>query len=125
MMTVWVEEAKQAVREIPWAVAAFLCAIVYGLGGHASIFYQADGDNIRMVADRDSGERHAGHASRLLERVEAATMCEQKIPGFTVVVGLREYSFELSVPVEGMRSLLKDAQMRTADGLHPHMQRVA
>jgi hypothetical protein len=113
MLMTWIEEARQMLREMPWTAAALLVAIVFGMGAHASIFYEADGEHVRLVADRDSHAKST--PAKLLTMVEQKTMCNEKIPGFTVVVGLSEYSVELSVPVEGMRSMLDEAQMKLAD----------
>jgi len=113
MLMTCIEEARLMLREMPWTAAALLVAIVFGMGAHASIFYEADGDHVRVVADRDLHAK--GTPAKLLTMVEQKTMCNEKIPGFIVVVGLSEYSVELSVPVEGMRSMLEETQMKLAD----------
>jgi hypothetical protein len=104
------EARNQRLRERSWAVAAVLFAVVFGMGLRASIFYQADGERIRVVADHQPVRR--GDVSRLLSRVEQNTLCSEKIPGFTVIVGLSEYNVELSVPVPGMRSMLDDTHIK-------------
>jgi hypothetical protein len=112
-MLMLIEEARQMLRDMPWAAAAVLVAVVFGMGGHASIFYEADGDELRLVADRNGAIQEGGPAlPKLMTRVEQTTACGEKVAGFTVVVGLREYNIELSVPVEGMRSMLESAQMK-------------
>jgi hypothetical protein len=111
----WMNEREvrnQRLRERSWAAAAVLFAVVFGMGLRASIFYQADGERVRVVADHQPARR--GDVSRLLSRVEQNTLCSEKIPGFTVIVGLSEYSVELSVPVAGMRPMLDDTNMKLA-----------
>ncbi|MDE1175804.1 MAG: hypothetical protein PW789_04280 [Edaphobacter sp.] len=104
---------RQTMHEMPWTAAGVLLAVVFGMGLHGAIFYEADGKNLRLVADHDAPARTGHHASRLLQRMESIVDCgEEKIPGFTVVVGLNEYTVELSVPVAGMRAALVDAQMK-------------
>jgi len=40
--------------------------------------------------------------------------CSEKIPGFTVIVGLSHYNLELSVPVRGMQTVFDNARPEVA-----------
>lgn len=101
------QEARHTLRETPWTAASIALAVVFGLGAHGDFYYEADAPEVRLIANR-----HAQDLS--LAQRAAKDQCEEKIPGFTVVVGLKEYSVELTVPVAGMRTVLEDAQMKLA-----------
>lgn len=125
MLMILIEEARQMLRDMPWAAAAVLVAVVFGMGGHASIFYEADGDELRLVAAHNRAMQEDGAMPSLLSRVEQKMMCGEKVPGFTVVVGLREYNVELSVPIEGMRSILQNAHLRLTNSFSGFTRSVA
>ena len=112
MMDSLLAESRQLLREIPWTAVALLVAIVFGLGAHASIVYEADGEDLRLVANRQGWMQTAGPVLRLPARARSTEACGEGVPGFTVIVALSEYSVELSVPMAGMRSMLQDAQMK-------------
>ena len=101
-----IEEARQVLREMPLFAAAVMVMVALGLGVHAAIFYEADGEDLQLIADRtepsDAGET-SDPMARMVSRLESA----EKIPGFTVIVGLRHYNVELSVPVRGMQRMFE------------------
>jgi len=103
----WLKEAKNTAREMPWTTASIALAVVFGLGAHGDFYYEADAPQIKLMAN------HEAHGVSMLRAAQRAD-CDEKIPGFTLVVGMKEYSVELTVPVSGMRSMLHDAQTRFA-----------
>jgi hypothetical protein len=42
--------------------------------------------------------------------MQASNECSPKIPGFTVIFGVRQFHLELSVPVTGMQSLFENTR---------------
>jgi hypothetical protein len=103
-------------REMPGLIAVVVIAVVIGVGAHAAIFYEADGEQLRFTADRSSTHA-ADDSADPLRRMRSRISCAEKVPGFTVIVGLSEYNVELSVPVVGMRSLFEDARSDVATAL--------
>ena len=99
------QEAKHTLREMPWVVTSVVLAVVFGVGVQGAFYYEADAPEVKVIANRHA---HGVNMVRAVDR----DPCEAKIPGFTVVVGLKEYSVELTVPVAKMRSVLEDAQMK-------------
>lgn len=111
MMRVAVEELRQFFRETPGAAAALLMAIVLGIGVHAAIFYEADGEDLRLIANHSVGRMASEvEAADPFSRMRARIHCPDKVPGFTLIVGMREYNVELTVPIMGVRSLFDDAR---------------
>ncbi len=106
-----IEDARQVLREMPLFAAAVMVMVALGMGVHAAIFYEADGEDMRLIADRTepSDTREVSEASDPMTRMRARLECAEKIPGFTVVVGLRHYNVELSVPVRGMQRIFEQA----------------
>jgi hypothetical protein len=49
-----------------------------------------------------------------MTRMRARLGCPEKIPGFTLVVGMSHYNLELSVPVRGMQTMFEDARSDVA-----------
>ena len=107
MLRETIHDLRNVVREMPWFGAAVLLSVAIGVGLNASIFDEADGDQIRLSASRIDGEmaRLGGAMSSLSHRCPG-----EKIPGFTVIVALRDYSVELSVPMHGVTPLIDDAR---------------
>jgi hypothetical protein len=107
MMRETILDLRNTVREMPWLGAAVALSVAIGVGVNASFFDEADGDQIRVSASRVDGEivSFDGEMSRLSHRCMG-----EKIPGFTVIVALRQYSLELSVPMHGVRPLFDDAR---------------
>jgi hypothetical protein len=95
-----IEDARQVLREMPLFAAAVLLMVALGLGVHAAVFYEADGESLRLVADKS--EPSADETNDPMTRMRARLGCPEKIPGFTLVVGMSHYNLELSVPVRGM-----------------------
>ena len=123
-----IEETRQVLREMPLFAAAVMVMVALGLGVHAAIFYEADGEDLRLIADRsepsDAGE--VSEASDPMTRMRARLECAEKIPGFTVIVGLRHYNVELSVPVRGMQRIFEQARPDVARAMEtPELQQAA
>lgn len=117
------DEARQLVREMPLAVAVFLAAVVLGLGAHAMVMNEADGESVRLVANRHVSWQSGAPWPRTVARLRSE--CQEKIPGFTVIVGLNEYSLELSVPTVRMNMVLAKAQSKLAKTLRAYHRSVA
>jgi hypothetical protein len=108
-----IEDARQVLREMPLFAAAVLMMVALGLGVHAAVFYEADGESLRLVADK-SEPSAADEANDPMTRMRARLGCPEKIPGFTLVVGMSHYNLELSVPVRGMGTMFEDARSDVA-----------
>ena len=104
-----IEDARRTFREMPLFTAAVFVMVALGVGVRAAIFYEADGEDLRLIADR-SEPNDASEANDPMTRMRARLGCAEKISGFTVVVGLSHYNVELSVPVRGMDTLFDHAQ---------------
>ena len=109
-----IEEARQVLREMPIFAAAVMTMVALGLGVHAAVFYEADGESLRLVADKSepSEPSDAGVASERddpMTRMRARLECAEKIPGFTVIVGLSHYNVELSVSVPAVQRIFEQA----------------
>jgi len=125
MVRVVIEEVRQFLREMPGAAAALLVAVVLGVGAHAAIFYEADGEELRLVANRSAGQVSSEIESvDPFSRMRARIHCPEKVPGFTLIVGLHDYNVELSVPVVGMQSLFEDARADVASVIEPRSTHV-
>ena len=116
-----IEDARQMLREMPLFAAAVFLMFALGLGVHAAVFYEADGESLRLIADKSepTDAIEATERDDPMTRMRARLGCPDKIPGFTVVVGLSHYNLELSVPVRGMRSMFEDARSDVARTLEP------
>ena len=113
-----VDEARRMLRERPLFVAAVTMMVALSLGVRAAIFYEADGEDLRLIADRiEPSAQEADVASDPMMRMGARLQCTEKIPGFTVIVGLSHYSVELSVPVRGMQHMFEQAPPDVARAL--------
>lgn len=95
-----IQEANEIRREMPAFTAAFLLLVGLCIGIRGAIFYRADGDRLRFVAHKTETRLDPIH------RMYAEAECSMKIPGITVIVGLREYSMELSIPTATMHAML-------------------
>jgi hypothetical protein len=105
-----VEEARQVLQQRPLFAAAVMMMVALSMGVRAAIFYEADGEELRLIADRsEPSTPEASEASDPMMRMGARLKCAEKIPGFTVIVGLSHYSVELSVPVRGVRQMFEQA----------------
>ena len=118
MLKETVLDLRNVVRDMPWFGVAVLLSVAIGVGVNASFFAEADGDSLRIRAGRvDEMSCFDGTMRRLIHRCT-----EEKIPGFTVILALRQYSLELSVP---MRPLLDDARAEQRGALVAADQRLA
>ena len=105
MLRETVLDLRNVAREMPWFAAAVLLSVALCVGVNASILGEAEEEHVRLSANRADVPMASSMEevkSRLLRRCAA-----EKIPGFTVILALRQYSVELSVP---MRPLLHDAR---------------
>jgi len=108
-----IEDARQMLREMPLFAAVVLMVVALGMGVHAAVFYEADGESLRLVADK-SEPSTADETNDPMTRMRARLGCPEKIPGFTLVVGMSHYNLELSVPVRGMQTMFEDARSDVA-----------
>ena len=108
-----IEDARQMLREMPLFAAVVLMMVALGMGVHAAVFYEADGESLRLVADK-SEPSTADETNDPMTRMRARLGCPDKIPGFTLVVGMSHYNLELSVPVRGMQTMFEDARSDVA-----------
>jgi hypothetical protein len=115
MLRETVVDLRNVAREMPWFAAAVLLSVALCVGVNASVLGEAEEEHVRLSANR----AHVPVASsieevksRLLHRCPA-----EKVPGFTVIVALRQYSLELSVPMGKMRSRTNDARTRMKGSL--------
>jgi hypothetical protein len=122
------EEARQIMREMPGFTAAFVVLLALCIGVRCAIFYEADGEHLKVTADRHNHpaeweERTLTSASDAFTRMRAHTACPLKTPGFTLIVGLRQFDMEVSVPLTGVRALFEDAHMDVV-ALFTHRSRI-
>ena len=108
-----IEDARQTARELPAFPAAFLMLVALCIGAHGAVFYEADGEQLKLTA-ADSMTRTATRGLDAMSRMRNRAECAMKIPGVTVIVGLRQYEMELSVPVASVESLFENARTDVA-----------
>jgi hypothetical protein len=111
MIAELVQDVKTELRELPWFAATVVLAVAVGIGLNVAVFYEADGDELRVTASR------AQSIEEQVSRLRAHSCSRELKPGFTVLVGLRQYSVELSVPMAGVRSLFDDVRANVADAV--------
>jgi len=119
MMRAVIEDSRQTLREMPGFAAAVVVMVALCFGVHGAVFYEADGEGLRLVAD--GGEPidpiNPARSADLMSRMRSRLECAEKIPGFTVIVGMSHYNVELSVPIQGMRSMFEDARSDVAHAI--------
>lgn len=111
-----IHDLRNVVREMPWFAAAVLLSVAVCVGVNASILDEAEEEHVRLSASRADVPMMSSIEevkSRLLHRCPT-----ERIPGFTVVVALRQYSLELSVPMGKIRSQTDDAWTRLKGSLN-------
>ncbi len=81
--------------EMPAFVAAFLLLVAMCVGVRCAVFYEADGEQLRLITEGVNAE--AMSENDAISRMRAHAECSVKVPGFTVIVGVRQYNMELSV----------------------------
>jgi hypothetical protein len=99
-----IQEAREIRHEMPAFTAIFLVLVALCIGVRGAIFYEADGEQLRFIAHRTEAQFDP------IDRMHARPKCSVKIPGVTVIVGLRQYSMELSVPAATLHALLNVSQ---------------
>jgi len=105
------EEVRQIVREMPAFAGAFLLLVAMCVGVHGAVFYEADGEQLKLIADGNANHASLEHGNAIARMRERAECSMRKTPGITVIVGLRQYDVELSVSVASVRALFENAQM--------------
>ncbi len=108
MMAELLRDVKTEVHESPGVAAAVVLAVAFGVGGNAAFLGQADGERLGVSASR--GQSIADQ----VERLQAQRCFMDLMPGFTVIVGVHQYSMELSVPVPDVHALFESAQPNVA-----------
>jgi hypothetical protein len=108
MMADLLRDIKTEVRESPGVAAAVVLAVAVGVGCNAAFFCEADGERLRVSASRGLS------TADQVERLRAQSCFIGLTPGFTVIVGVHQYSVELSVPVPNTRALFDDVQPNVA-----------
>jgi hypothetical protein len=103
-MIATIEDWKQTMREMPWFAATVLLAVVVGIGVNVEVMGGADGDQARVAM---------GHIETSM--VAAAGECKRAVrqcgfgdrPGVTMVIGVRSYWFEMTIPESVVRDKLE------------------
>jgi hypothetical protein len=104
-----IEDARRTAKELPAFTAAFLMLVALCIGAHGAVFYEADGEQLKLTA-ADSMSRTATKSIDAISRMRDRAECAMKTPGFTVIVGLRQYEMELSIPIASVQSLFESAR---------------
>jgi hypothetical protein len=123
MIRAVMDDARQTLREMPGFAAVVAVTVALGFGMRAAIFYEADGEALRLVADR-SEQGETGEEKDLINRM-GSRLGSQQTPGFTVIIGLSHYNLELSVPVHGVDLLLNDSRPDVAQVIETRDTRAA
>lgn len=102
------EEARLIVKEMPAFAAAFLVLTALCIGVRCTVFDEADGERLRLfarcgVSSADDGRSWIDPIHRMRSRGS-----HLRVPGFTVILGLRQYNMELTVPAATMQALLEN-----------------
>jgi hypothetical protein len=119
MMAELLRDVKMEIRESPGVAAAVVLAVAVGVGCNVAFFGQADGESLRVSASR--GESTTDQ----VERLRAQRCSAKATPGFTVIMGLRQYSVEVSVPMPGVRALFDDVRANVATSWREHRYKQA
>jgi hypothetical protein len=98
MIAETVNDLKADFREQPGVAVALVLAVVMSVGFNAAVFSMADGDGLRLSANAVDSVEHQINVMR-----SHVCSAEPK-PGFTVIVGTRQYSVKLSVPLPSVHS---------------------
>ncbi len=99
----WIEDLRQAMREMPWFVAAVVLLIAMGVGINAEVLGAADGNETRLCLHRV--DTLATPWISACER--QARRCAMEItPGVTVLIGTDRYRLEVTIPEASVRSRL-------------------
>lgn len=112
MMAEVLRDLKAELREFPEFAAVLVLAVIVGIGFNTAVFCNAIGNELQI---------HATQGQSAMEQMEMLRMrsCSEELkPGFTVIVELRKYSVELSVPLDGVRSLFNDIRANIAGSSH-------
>jgi hypothetical protein len=103
-MMATIEDWRQTVREMPWFAATVLLAVVVGIGVNVEVMGGADGDQARVAMGRveTSMVAAAGECKRAVRRCDFGDR-----PGVTMVIGVRSYWIEMTIPESVVRDRLE------------------
>ncbi len=109
MMTELIQEMKSELLESPGIAGLLALAIVVGFGCNAVVVGEADGSELRVTASKSQSIEDQAN------RLRWSACSAQLKPGFTILLGLQQYSVEVSVPLTGMRSLVQEVRSNVAE----------
>jgi hypothetical protein len=109
------QEARQILDEMPAFAAAFLLLVAMCIGVRCAVFYEADGEQLKLITDR--ADATAMTKEDAFGRMHARNECSPRIPGFTVIFGVRQFHLELSVPVTGVQSLFENTRWNVVSAI--------
>ena len=104
MIAELLQDVKTEIAKFPWLSLLVALTIVAGIDFKMAIFSEADGNQLRMSTILGPS------AEDQMNRLRMKRCSTGLTPGFTVIIGMRQYSMELSVPIDGVRSLLEDTR---------------
>lgn len=106
------DELKLTAAEMPWYFVAVLVAVMLCAGVQTEIVCGADGDRARVSIGRmeTSLDSSMEHVAAACER-EARLSIPVNTPGVTMLIGVRSYWFEMTVPKAAIEAKL--ATMRS------------
>jgi hypothetical protein len=105
------QDLKAGLREFPELAAAISLAIVIGVGFKMAVFRNAIGNEFQVHASKGLS------ATEQLQRLRAESCSAELKPGFTVIIELRRHDVELSVPLDGVRSLLDNVRTNVTNSI--------
>jgi hypothetical protein len=104
-----IDEARETCREMPAFTASVLLVMALCIGVRGAVFCRADGEQLRLIAHRTEARLDP------IRRMYAQADSPVRVPGVTVIFGLRSYCLELSVPTQSLQALV---HMERPDGSH-------
>lgn len=110
MLRETIQDLRGVAKEMPGFTAAVLLATAVGAGLKGAVVNEADSDHLSVHASRLDSQA-MGTDTGLMSRMRTHLCDSEKTPGFTVIVALRQYSLELSVPTKEIHTLIDDARV--------------
>lgn len=111
-----IEEARVTCREMPGFTASVLLVVALCVGVRGAVFCRADGERLRLIAHKT--EARLDPIRRMYAQADSAA----RIPGVTVIFGLRNYSVELSVPTQSLQAWLHVERPQRSDTFVPDIK---